>query len=111
MHLRHDIDAVDDERSLARHPQRDVEDGPVLGDVDPLPREHRVATFADLGVLGERDEQSNRLLGDAVLRVVEEEPRSLGREPVGPARVAVEEIAKVRSLQLLGVGLERLPGR
>ena len=61
-------------------------------------------------LLGERDEQSNRLLGDAVLRVVEEQPRSLGREPLGPSRVAVEEIAKVRPPHLLGVRLERLPG-
>ena len=31
-----DVVAVDDQRALARHPQRDVEHGAVLGDVDPL---------------------------------------------------------------------------
>ena len=47
VHLRDDIDAVDDERAAARHPQRDVEDGAVLGDVDPLAGEHRVASRGD----------------------------------------------------------------
>ena len=42
---------------LARHPQRDVEDGAVLGDVDPLAREHRVASLGDARLLGELDEQ------------------------------------------------------
>jgi hypothetical protein len=38
VHLRDDVDAVDDERALARHAQRDVEDGAVLGRVDRSPR-------------------------------------------------------------------------
>ena len=46
VHLGDDVDAVDDERAPARHPQRDVEDGAVLGDVDPLAGEHRVAPLA-----------------------------------------------------------------
>ena len=79
VHLGHDVDAVDDERAPARHPQRDVEHGAVLGDVDPLAREHRVAPLRDPRLLGERDEQPQRLVGDAVLRVVEEEARRLGR--------------------------------
>ena len=41
-----DVDAVDDQRALARHPQRDVQDGAVLGDVDLLAGEHRVAALA-----------------------------------------------------------------
>ncbi len=36
VHLLDDVDAVDDERALARHPQRHVEHGAVLGDVDVL---------------------------------------------------------------------------
>ena len=87
-----------------------MEHGAVLGDVDPLAREHRVAALGDACLLGERDEQPQRLVGDAVLRVVEEEAGRLGGEPLRPARVGCEEVAQVRSLHLLGVGLERLPG-
>ena len=75
VHLGDDVDPVDDERAAARHPQRDVEHGAVLGHVDPLAGEHRVAPLGDTCLLRERDEQPERLVGDAVLRVVEEEAR------------------------------------
>ena len=42
-----DVDAVDDQRALARHPQGDVEDRAVLGDVDPLAAEHRLASLGE----------------------------------------------------------------
>ena len=61
MHVAHDVAAVDDERPLARHPQRDVEDGAVLGDVDVLAAEHRVAPLLDPALAGERGEQRDRL--------------------------------------------------
>ena len=34
--LGHHVDAVDDQRGVPRHPQRDVQHGAVLGDVDVL---------------------------------------------------------------------------
>ena len=45
------------ERALARHPQRDVQDGAVLGDVDVLAAEHRLAALGEPALVGERDEQ------------------------------------------------------
>ena len=95
VHLGDDVDTVDDERGAARHPQRNVEHGAVLGDVDPLAGEHRVAPLGDTGLLRERDEQPERLVGDAVLRVVEEEAGRLARQPLRPARIRGEEIAEV----------------
>ena len=64
----------------------------------------------DAGLLGEGDEQPQRLVGDAVLRVVDEDPRRLAREPLGAARIGREEVAQVRSPHLLRVRLESLPG-
>ena len=93
VHLGDDVDPVDDERAAARHPQRDVEHRAVLGDVDPLAGEHRVASLGDACLLRERDEQPERLVGDAVLRVVEEEPGRLARQPLGAARIGGEELA------------------
>ena len=82
MHLRDDVDAVHDERALARHPQRDVEDGTVLGRVDPVAAEHRVRALGEARLVGELHEQPQRLVGDAVLRVVEVEAGALGSEPL-----------------------------
>ena len=47
VHLGDDVDSVDDERAAARHPQRNVEHGAVLGHVDALPREHRVTALGN----------------------------------------------------------------
>ena len=44
---------VDDQRALARHPQRHVEHGAVLGDVDVLAGEHRFATLLDAALAGQ----------------------------------------------------------
>ena len=79
VHLGDHVDPVDDERAVARHPQRDVQHGTVLRDVDVLAGEHRVAPLRHAALLGERDEQAQRLVGDPVLRVVEEEPGRLCR--------------------------------
>jgi hypothetical protein len=70
-----------------------VEHRPVLGDVDVLAREHRVAALGDARVRGELQQQRQRLVGDQVLRVVEVEltasavRRFLGRRRrrTGPA--------------------------
>ena len=55
VHLLDDVGAVDDQRALARHPQRDVEHRAVLGDVDVLAGEHRLAALGEPALVGERD--------------------------------------------------------
>ncbi len=63
-----------------------MEDGPVLGDVDVLAGEHGVAALGDTGSLGEAEEELERLVGDAVLRVVEDEVAGLHDVALGTAR-------------------------
>jgi hypothetical protein len=41
-HAGHDVLAVEHDRTPHRRPERDVQDGASLGDVDPLAAEHRV---------------------------------------------------------------------
>ena len=106
-----DVDAVDDQRALARHPQRDVEDGPVLGDVDVLAGEHRFAPLLDAALARQPAEQQQRLVGDPVLREVEVEAGALGHQPLPPLRVGGEEVAQVLPADLLEVGLQLGPGR
>jgi hypothetical protein len=88
-----------------------VQDGPPLGDVDLLAAEHGVDPVAQARLLGQPAQQRERLVGDAVLRVVEEEAGGLGREALAPRRVLGEEPAEMQVADVLVVRLERLPGR
>ena len=63
-----------DEFEVERH----VEDGAVLGDVDVLAAEHRFAALGDAALAGQLAEQQHGLVGDPVLREVEEEPGGRG---------------------------------
>ena len=45
VHLLDHVLPVDDQRAVLRHPQRHVQHRPVLGDVDVLAGEHRVAAL------------------------------------------------------------------
>ena len=79
--LEHGVDILDDVRPSTisdccrRHAQRHVQHGPVLGHVDVLAAEHRVAPLRHPGLGRELDEQPHRLVGDPVLRVVKVDAR------------------------------------
>ena len=53
MHVGHDVAAVDLDHRVARRAQRRVQHGAVLGDVDLVAAEHRVALGAKPALLGE----------------------------------------------------------
>ena len=86
VHIGNDVVArVFDDRARRRS-KGDVEDGPVLGEVDVLAGEHGVPKAFDLGRSGQVGEQSDRLPGDPVLRVVEVEVPDLDDEVGAPGR-------------------------
>ncbi len=95
----------------SRRAQRDVQHRAVLGDVDLLAAEHRVDPRAQPAFLGELDQQRERLVGDAVLRVVEVEARRLGRQALAALRVVGEELAQMQVAHLRQMGRKRLPRR
>ena len=68
----------------------------VLGDVDLLAAEHGVDAAAQAGFLGQLQKQLQRFVGDAVLRVVEEEARGLGRHPLAALGVIGEKRPQMR---------------
>ena len=111
MHLRHDVLAVDIDPLAPRRAQRDVQDGPVLGDVDLLAGEHRVAALRDAALLRKLEQQPQRLAGDPVLRVVQEDALGLEHEGLAAFRIRREQIAEMRLAERVGVLLERLPRR
>ncbi len=61
-------------------------------------------------LLGELDQQLQRLVGDAVLGVVEEQPGALGDQALAAVWVLGEELAQVALADLGVVLLEGLPG-
>ena len=111
MNLRHDVLAVDQDRRAARCAQRHVEHGAFLRDVDLLAAEHGVDAGAQAAVLGEADEQRERLVGDAVLRIIEIDARGLERQPFAALRIAREQLAEMHGADAPVVLFERLPGR
>ncbi len=72
--LGHHVLAVDDDRCPSRRAQGHVQHGAVLGDVDLLAAEHGVDPRAQAGFLRQLQEQLEGFVGDAILRVVEEDP-------------------------------------
>ena len=95
MDLGNDVLAVDHDRLAFGSAQGHVQDGAVFGDVDLLAAEHGVDACFQARFLGQLQQQPQRLVGDAVLGVIEEEPRGLGREPLAAARVVGEQLAEV----------------
>ena len=86
--------------------QRDVQHRSMLGDVDPVAPEHRVDAPAQVGLLGQLQQQLQRLGGDTVLGVVEKDPRRLGRHPFAALRVRCEQVSQMQSAHLVAMSLD-----
>jgi hypothetical protein len=111
VHLLNHVDAVDDQRALARHPQRHVQNRTVLGDVDVLAGEHRFAALGDAALTRQLTEQDHRLVRDPVLGEVEVEAGAVGDQPLAARRVGLEKVAQVALADLGMVALQRPPSR
>ena len=109
MHVGDHVAAVDDERRALRHSQRDMEDGAVLGRVDPVAAEHRLRALRETGLARELEQEAQRLVGDAVLRVVEIDACALGREPLAAGRVVGEQVAQMEPADVGDMPFEGCP--
>src|SRR5712664_434834 len=95
VHFGDHVLAVDENRLVAGRPEGHVEHRAVLGHVDLLAAEHGVDALAQPGLLGELDEETERLVGHAVLRVVEVQADALDRQALAATRVVGEELAEM----------------
>jgi hypothetical protein len=111
VHAGDDVLAVDLDHRTLGCAERDVQDGTVLGDVDLLASEHGIDAIAQTGALGQRDEQPERLGGDAVLRIVEVHAVELDGHVLAALRVVGEQVTEVDVAQLREVSVERAPLR
>ncbi len=85
VNIRHDVSSHPQEWLLTRRAQRHMQDGTIFRDVDLFARKHRVDPVAQSGFLCEFQQQLDRLIRDAVLRVVEEESRGFQSTYAGRA--------------------------
>src|SRR5262249_27490611 len=108
--LGHHVPALDDDGGPLRRAQGDVEGGAPLRDVDLLAAEHRVDPRSEAGLVRQPQQQPQRLVGDAVLRVVEMEVDGVDRETLAALRIVREEPAQMPVPDLPMVRRERLPG-
>src|SRR5262245_16459385 len=90
--LGHDIPAVVYDGGAARRAQGHVQHCAVLRDVDLVAAEHRLNALLEPDLPGELDQQPQRLVGDAVFRVVEIDSGDLDREPLAALRVLGKEL-------------------
>ena len=110
VHLGHDICAVHDDGTIGAVAQRDVEHGALFGDVDLVPVEHLLGPAFEIRLPGEVAQELHRLLGDAILRVVQQQILELQGELTKTLGILGEEIPHVDAGHLLLVCFQRLPG-
>src|SRR5438445_511118 len=96
---------------VSRGAQGDVQDRSPLRHVDPLSPEHGVDPRAQAGCLRQLEEEPQRLVGDAMLRVIEVDAHRLRRQALAAPGVVREEPAQMQVADLLVVGPEGLPCR
>ena len=89
---RRDVDAVDQDRRAGKIAQRAVQRRAPFGRIDQFAAEHRVALGGDVGRLGEREQQPQRLGVDPLLGEIVEQVAEDRVEAVEASRIGGEEI-------------------
>jgi hypothetical protein len=110
MDLRQNVLAINHDRLPLRRAKRDMQDGPLFGNVDLLACEHRINPRAKPGLVGQLQQQAQRFIGYAVLGVVEVESRRLGRQTLTPLVVLSKKLAQMQAADLLRMCRQALPG-
>jgi hypothetical protein len=95
MDLGHDVLAVHHDRCGSWSAQGDVQDGPILRQVDLVAPEHRVDALAQAAFLGQATEQREGIVRDAVLGVIEIDADRLRGQALDARRVVGEEPPEV----------------
>ena len=88
-----------------------MKNGPILRDVDLLPAEHGLNALTQAALLGKIDEEADRLVGDAILRVVEVKAGAFGGQALAPVGIIGEERPQMHIADLPVMLLQGLPRR
>ena len=111
MNLRHDVLAIDEDHRSPRRAQRYVQHRAILRDIHLLAAKHCVDPPAQPGLLGELDQQPERLVVDAVFGVVQKDTGSFRRHPLGACWVLGKKASQVPVPHRPLVIFERAPRR
>ena len=95
MHLVHHVDAVHVELGALGQAQRHVQHAAVLGGVDAVATEHRVAASGKVHLRGQRDERVAHLLVQVVARQVNGQVTGTQGELLGPIRLLGKPLAEI----------------
>ena len=111
LHFRHHVLAVALYGTVGAVAQGHVQDGAPFGHVDLVAVEHGVDGAAQIGLFGQIDEQLERLLGDQVLGVVDQDVALIGEgELVETLGILGEQIFQPGLFVRCKVGFQCLPG-
>src|SRR5262245_49380156 len=88
-----------------------MEYGTILGNVDPIAAKHGLPPLGEPRLLCQLHQQANRLVRRPVLRIVEVEAGTFGRETLATRRVVGEQLTEAEIVDLRVVALERAPRR
>jgi hypothetical protein len=72
-----------------------MQDRSILRDIDFVSPEHGFDAVSKAGFLGELDEKLERLVGDSILGVIQEESRGFRRHPFAALRVFRKELTEM----------------
>ena len=109
MNVWHHILAIHDDRSFARRAQRHVQNRALLRDVDLLAVEHRVDFRAQAALLRQLHKQSERLVRDAVLRIIQEKAQRFHGKPRSAIGVLREHFFQMHAPEFLVMSLQSFP--
>ena len=110
MHRPACIQPIHLQSALLRVAQCRMQGSPVLGKVEFLALEQGSDLVGQFGLGSQLDQQVQRVIGDDVLGIIEQDAAGLLREPVKALDVIVEQGAHGRPADAAAVELERLPG-
>ena len=88
-----------------------MQHGALFRDVDFLSPEHGIDPCAQVGCLRQIEQQPEGLCGNAVFRVIEVDPGSLGGHVLAALRIVREEFSQVQIADLVVMAFEGLPRR
>ena len=111
VHPRHYVGTVNNDPLTHRRPQCDVKDRPLLGHIDLTAAEHGTDVLGQVAVVGQPEKEPERLVGDAMLGVVEVEAGGFARQALPPQGVVGKDLPEMHIADRTVVLLQRLPRR
>ena len=85
--------AIDHDGGVSGRSKRDVEHRAAFRDIDFVTPKHGIDPLAQIRFRGQPQEQSQSLLGDSILRIVEIDPSCLRSETLSAFGILVEELS------------------